>query len=146
MDSQNIVPTEAVETMPTAAEIPVSVIPSEGYMQQSWFEMIQNFFVGYPMWAVELGVFGVGGLLVGFLFKGIGRFLVLLAILGISIAVILHYTQVVVLPVAKIKTLLGLRDVFSIQEGFQVFAAWSREHLIALLSLIVGLLLGWKLG
>lgn len=124
----------------------VTSIPSESSMQQSWFQMIQNFFVGYPTWAVEVGVFGVGGLLIGFLFRSIGRLLVLLAILGIAIAVILHYTHVIILPVTKIKIFLGLQDVSTIQEGFQVFATWSREHLVALLSLIVGLLLGWTLG
>jgi len=151
MDVQNVAPaTEqiVVETQPALViEGAPAAMPMEGTMQQSWFEMAHNFFKdkGLPDWASEIAIFGFGCLLLGFLCRSFGRYLVILLLAVVALAVGLHYAQVITLPVAHLQAFFGVSGL-SLQEVPAVFFAWAREHLISCVSAVVGFFIGWKLG
>ncbi len=133
------------EVAEAVAAIPVEVPMAQ--TSQSWYEMLRaQFPETVPAWALEVGVFGVGSFLLGFLFKCCGRLLTVALVVGIAVLLGLHYSNVMPLDVTYWKALLGLADVTAFQEVPAVFFAWGKEHVVACVSVVVGFMLGWKLG
>ena len=157
MNAEQVAIQTPVETTPTTpvpietaanapATMPVETVTTEPTMPQSWFESAQKFLEGYlPTWTSELLVFGLAFFLLGFLLKSFGRVLVFTIIAGIIVVAILHYVHVISLDMELIRHWLGI-DKTTLQEAPGAFIGWSREHLIAVVSAIVGFLVGWKLG
>lgn len=138
------VPVEAAANAPVT--MPVEGMTTEPTMPQSWFESAQKFLEGYlPAWASELLVFGLAFFLLGFLLKSFGRILVFTIIAGIIVVAILHYAHVISLDMELIRHWLGIGKT-TLQEAPGAFVSWARGHIIAVISAIVGFLVGWKLG
>lgn len=138
-------PVEAVTTTPVPAPVE-GAIGAEPSMPQSWFEAAQKFLDQYmPAWASELVVFGLAFFLLGFLLKIFGRMLIFTLIAGILVVAILHYAHVIALDMEVVRLWLGIGKT-TLQEIPGTFLAWTRGHIIAVVSAIVGFLLGWTVG
>lgn len=146
---------EDMSVMPQAermAEVPVTNAPVEMVVEevpmrvpslaQGWFEQLQEKFPGYPSWALELVVFGLGALIAGFLLKCCGRFVAMVFIALVVVLAVLHYAHIMPFNFA----FFGLQDIHSLNELFQACFAWGKAHVIACVSAVVGFLIGWKLG
>jgi len=131
-----------VSTM-TDATTPVA---SEAMMQKNWYEIVSSYFEGYPAWAVEVAVFGVGALVLGFLCKTVGRYLFFAGVAAALLLVVLSHMQVVSINMMQVKQFLGIQDIASLQDLGTVLVEWGKVHVIAVVSLIFGFILGWKLG
>lgn len=138
-------PVETVAAAPMTTPVD-GVIAAEPTSPQSWFESAQKFLEGYmPAWASELLVFGLAFFLLGFLLKSFGRMLVFTILAGLIVVAILHYAHVISLDMELIKHWIGMGTA-SLQEVPGLFFAWAKMHVIAVVSAIVGFLVGWKLG
>jgi uncharacterized membrane protein (Fun14 family) len=111
-----------------------------------WFESIRAKLHGYPEWAVEVGVYGVVGLLIGFGLKNFGRALIL-GILGAAVIIwVLSTLHIIAVDIAQLKTYLGLSSVANLDDAIKVAIAWFQAHSRAGIALVVGFFLGWVLG
>ncbi len=132
-------------TSSVAVETPVA--PMENVTSsQGWLDVIKERFNSQEPWAIELVIFGLGGFVAGFLLKNFGRIaLILLAIAVVSILG-LHYTHLYDMPFEKLQALLGISDVNTLQDIITMKIAWAKDHPVAIVSGVVGLLVGWKVG
>ena len=136
---------ENIGTVPTVVDI-AAPVANEAIVQRNWYEIVSGHFEGYPTWAVEVGIFGVGALVLGFLCKTIGRYLFFAVIAAALLLFALSYTHVVSINMLQVKQFLGIQDIASLQDLGTVLLAWGRVHVVAVISLVVGFILGWKLG
>lgn len=116
-------------------------------MEQSLIERGAAFLKskGLPPWAVEVSLFGGIFVVLGYLFKSFGRWLVFLILAGIAALAVIHYAQLMELPLEHWKTLAGIQGV-EYTELPHIFTSWAREHTIACISAVIGFIVGWKLG
>jgi uncharacterized membrane protein (Fun14 family) len=106
------------------------------------WETIREHFSEYPTWVPEVGLAAFLGLVLGFLVRVVGRYLlVALLVLGVT-GVVLHYTSVVTFHTETVEALLGFSRVPTLQETGQFM--W--DHLAATLTAVVAFMLGWRLG
>jgi uncharacterized membrane protein (Fun14 family) len=113
---------------------------------QGWFEAIKERFNSQEPWAIELIVFGLGGFVAGFLLKNFGK--IALIILAVTVAVIvgLHYTDMYHVPFENLQAFVGVSDFNSFQTIINAKMIWCKDHPVAVVSLVIGLLVGWKVG
>jgi len=159
MEAQNMAPEvlvegAAVETVvPVAAgdavvtDVAAEVVMPEAGMSQNWFERASEFLAskGLPGWAIEVTVFGVTSLILGFLFKSFGRYLALLVLLLIAVGVGMHYANFMPEYLMQAKQFIGIESL-ALQDAPMTFVAWAKVHYIACVSAVVGFFIGWKLG
>jgi|GEM_PF-6749427 uncharacterized membrane protein (Fun14 family) len=138
MDSQSV-DTIAV---PEVVETPVAA-PE---MSSNWLDSIKERFSGQEPWAVELVVFGLGGFVAGFLLKNFGKLLLLLLAAALIVVLALHYTHVNEMPFEQLQALLGISSFQNVQDIITVKIAFCKEHPVALVSGVVGMMVGWKVG
>jgi hypothetical protein len=143
MDAQNIT---AVAT-PVAVETEIPALPMENGMEQSLLERANDFLKskGLPPWAIEVTVFGGIFVILGYLFKSFGRWLLFLLLAVVAAIVVLHYAHIASMPLEKLTVLAGVKDI-ALQDMPNVFVAWAREHVISCISAVIGFFVGWKLG
>lgn len=113
----------------------------------NWFERVSAYLTekGLPGWAIEVSVFGLLGAIFGFLAKTIGRPFGILLLVAIGALIVLHYAHVAPETVTDIEQFLGVHDM-SWADAPQVVVNWARAHVIACVSTLVGIVIGWKLG
>ena len=115
-------------------------------MELSWYTLLRRQFQGYPDWAVDLGIFGIVFLIIGFLAKTFGR-LFALALLGLLIFVAAaHYFNFAPMFLAELKTFFGVADVQLLGDIPMMFMDWARAHIFACLGGVLGFVVGYKLG
>jgi len=128
----------AVET-PVAPVAPVT-------SAQGWLDAIKERFSTQEPWAIELVVFGLGGFVAGFLLKNFGKLALMLLAVALVVIVGLHYTHVTEIPFEKLQAFLGISDLNTVQDIINMKIAWAKDHPVAIVSGVVGLLVGWKVG
>ena len=110
------------------------------------WETLETKLKNYPEWLVDIAIYGIAAMILGFIVKNFGRVL-FFAVFGIIVVMwFLHYTDFIVVNIARLKSLIGLSGVESLDAAFRVWCEWARMHLAACAALVVGFLLGWKLG
>jgi uncharacterized membrane protein (Fun14 family) len=131
-----------IATTPVAVEAPVAPAMSS----QGWLETIKERFSSQEPWAIELVVFGLGGFVAGFLLKNFGRIALILLAVAVVAVLGLHYTHVYNMPFERVQAFLGISDLNTFQDIITMKIAWGKEHPVAIISAVVGLLVGWKVG
>lgn len=115
-------------------------------METNWFETIKTKLQNYPEWVFDVGVFGLVGFVVGFVFKNFGKVLLFGAI-GLIIGLgILHYAHIISVNMNQIKDILGLAAANTIDDGVRIYSDWARLHIVGLLAAAVSFCIGWKVG
>lgn len=90
---------------------------------------------------IYVSCFGVG-FLVGVLFKRYGKWIISISAAVVLALALLQYFDFITIHQDNIRLVLGLDDT----QGFDVLVERSKEYLIELGVVLVGLLLGFKLG
>lgn len=116
-------------------------------MEKSLIERASEFLKskGLPPWAIEVTLFGGIFVVLGYLFKSFGRWLAFLLLAAVAAVAVIHYANLMELPIEQWKTLAGIQGV-ALADLPMAFAAWAREHTIACISAVIGFIVGWKLG
>lgn len=128
-----------------ALETPVApVAPTSS--AQGWLDSIKERFSSQEPWAIELVVFGLGGFVAGFLLKNFGKLALIVLAVALVLIVGLHYTHVYDMPFEKLQAFLGISDLTTVQDIINMKIAWAKDHPVAIVSGVVGLLVGWKVG
>lgn len=112
---------------------------------QGWLDTLQEKFNTQP-WVIELIVFGLGGFVAGFLIKNFGRMALIIAVVLLVATMVLHYTHVYDMPFEQLQLFLGVNEMGSVQDMLNAKMTWCQEHSVAVVSGIVGILAGWKVG
>lgn len=112
---------------------------------QGWLDTLQEKFNTQP-WVIELIVFGLGGFVAGFLIKNFGRMALIIAVVLLVATMVLHYTHVYDMPFEQLQLFLGVNEMGSVQDMLNAKMTWCQEHPVAVVSGIVGILAGWKVG
>lgn len=95
---------------------------------------------------IEVSAYLVIGFISGFLIKKYGRFvIVILLVAGLSMGVLAHF-NVITIDWVKIKMLLGISEIHTLDNVRQVYSAWIKEHIVAIISVIIGFLIGHRAG
>jgi hypothetical protein len=90
---------------------------------------------------VYVSCFG-GGFLVGVLFKRYGKWIVSISAAVILALALLQYFDFITIHQNNIRAVIGLEDA----QGFDFLVEQSKNYLVELGVIIVGLLVGFKLG
>ncbi|MGC2310217.1 MAG: FUN14 domain-containing protein [Candidatus Babeliaceae bacterium] len=110
-----------------------------------WFTALQNKLKDYPSWVLDICLYGIFGLVIGFLCKNIGRYL-FFGVLGmIAFLWILNTAGFATIDTARIKDFLGLSSIQTIDDLLHMYIEWVRAHLIGCIAFIIAFFCGWKL-
>ncbi|HVW98971.1 MAG TPA: FUN14 domain-containing protein [Candidatus Babeliaceae bacterium] len=124
----------------------LNVLEKQISMHPQWFEAIRSKLQGYPEWAVEVGTYGVIGLLLGFVAKNFGKSLIMVILAASVMLWALSALNLITVDVSQLKGYLGLSSVANLDEGIRLVIDWFKAHSRASMALVVGLFLGWVLG
>lgn len=137
--------TPAVPTTPVQPITPPAVESSEGICH-SVSAKVNHFFSGLPTYASDILMFGPLGMLFGFLAKVMGRYFVFALLVALIAAwVAIHY-GVITFDEEKLKALLGMSPSITFSDVMNMLFAWMKEHVAGCVAMIVGFIIGWKLG
>lgn len=135
------------ESMDATSVTNVPEMPMGMSMEQSLLERASDFLKskGLPPWAVEVTLFGGIFVILGYLFKSFGRWLLFLLLAVVAAIAILHYAHIASMPLEKLQILAGIQGI-ALPDMPHLFVAWAREHVISCVSAVIGFFVGWKLG
>jgi uncharacterized membrane protein (Fun14 family) len=102
----------------------------------------------HKQFLIELSIFFVAGLVLGFIIKRYLKYILLLVLFVVTL-VILDQFNIINIGVnwPKIQDLLNIRPGFTLDEGMlATYVAWIQANVWAVLSTSLGFLIGLKLG
>lgn len=115
-------------------------------MQQSWYVLLSKQFKAYPSWAVDLGIFGIVFLILGFLVKSFGRYFFLCLLAVVAALAAAYYFDFAPGFLTELKEFLGLHDMQVLGDIPAIFIAWAREHALACIAAVLGFIVGYTIG
>lgn len=86
------------------------------------------------------------GFLVGVALKRYGKWVVGILLAAILIMSLLYYFELIFFHTVKIRTLIGLQEVHSLDDAFVILQNKIQALWIELMLIIVAILVGFKLG
>jgi len=97
---------------------------------------------------IDIGVYGAIGFIVGFLLKKYSEYFISLVLLIIGLVVLQQFDYISLsLNSLKIHDALGLQDMPMVGDAYgSLLWEWMRTHVVSTSSLIVGFLVGLKIG
>lgn len=110
-----------------------------------WMQAIKSRLHDYPEWVVEAGVSGLVGLIIGFVARNFGRFLVLFIICAVITVFMLEQTNIIAVKAPGLRALLSDPDG-TVVAWFNGIITFARDRIFVTIALIVGFLFGWRLG
>ncbi len=112
----------------------------------SWYEAFKTKLAGYPAFLPDIIIGLPAGLILGFLLKSLGRFLVIGLLVTAAVLWIADYFNVITIHQGEIESLLGMQPFHSVSEFGSFASQFIKNHVAASISFFVGFLLGWRLG
>lgn len=86
------------------------------------------------------------GLIVGFLYKRIGRQLVFAILACVVLLWVLSHFDFITIHMDNFKELIGVSTNDTVGNVFEMFGSWVKEHVAQVIAGIIGLYLGSKVG
>lgn len=115
------------------------------HLGELW-ERINAIFAGYPAWVSQSLVGLFSGLIFGFIFRIMGRMALMIMIAAIVVGFGLHYFGIVTFNTQPVLNFLGMDQWPSASEFVTNSFSWCETHIIACVAIILGFIVGWKLG
>jgi len=112
----------------------------------SWFEALQQKFGAIPPVVGEIIIFAPLGILLGFLSKILGRYLVVGVVLAFVLLWAADQFHLVTLHMSEIKAFFGVHGIASIGDWWRALLSWAQAHIVGCLALVAGFITGWRLG
>lgn len=116
----------------------------------SWLKQAQTavgtFFGQLPVYAADILIFGPLGIFLGFLFKTLGRYLLIGLFSAAVIVWFADYMQIITVHQAQVQAFFGGHQLNSLHDVGTLAMAVMREHIAAVFAALIGFILGWKLG
>ena len=112
----------------------------------SWWEAFETKLKDYPAWLIDVSIFGIAGIIAGYVIKNFGKLLLLAGLALVIILWLFNYLDLLTPNIQRLKELLGIASASGCSEVLHIWSEWARMHLAACGALIVGFLVGWKLG
>jgi len=113
---------------------------------QDLMETVRSSLSDYKTWLPEVALYGGVAFLVGFLVKNFWRFIILSSLVILTVVLLLNFTGVMTVTLQQVMTTINVTDVTTVQELYTAVIGWSKTHVIGAVSMVVGFLVGWKLG
>lgn len=114
--------------------------------ETSKMDAMRTYFSNYQTWLTEVAIYGGISFLVGFLFKNFGRYIVGGLLIAVAVIVGLNYAGATAITLQQVTQALGLANIESVQQLYTTATAWATTHVMGAVSVVIGFLLGWKLG
>jgi uncharacterized membrane protein (Fun14 family) len=111
-----------------------------------WYEVLKSKLAGYPVFLPDIIIGFPIGLVVGFLLKTLGRYLFIGILLTAGLLWLADYFNLITIHQGEVEAMLGMQPFHSFNEFFSFISQVAKEHVAGVVSLIVGFLLGWRLG
>jgi len=98
--------------------------------------------------AIDVGLYGAIGFIIGFLLKRYSEYFISLVLLVLGLIVLQQFDYIsLVVNSAKIHEVLGLQEMpFGSNAWSSLLSEWIRSHMVSFLSLVVSFLIGLKVG
>lgn len=107
---------------------------------------VKEYFKGYPEWVSEAVVGAFLGLIAGFLFRTVGRYMVVAIVTLGATGFILHYLGLTTFHSESLVKIFGVDSLPALGDLFSYAFAWMKGHLAPCMTTILGFILGWRLG
>jgi hypothetical protein len=114
--------------------------------KQSWMNSIQEYFSDYRTWLTDIVIMGGAALITGVLLKNFGRYILGGILVAVITVLALNYSGLIAITFADILAKIGFTGVTSPAEFATALLDWMKLHIVGTISIIVGFVLGWKLG
>jgi len=86
------------------------------------------------------------GFISGFLVKKYGRYVVCAVLIaGLSIWGLEHL-NIITIDWARAKDVIGVSDTQTVQSLWGIYIAWVKEHIFAAAGVVIGFLVGYRVG
>jgi uncharacterized membrane protein (Fun14 family) len=97
---------------------------------------------------IDVGLYGAIGFIVGFLLKKYSEYFISLAMLIVGLVVLQQFDYIsLTINTTKLHNALGLQESFIAGDAYgSLLWSWMRSHVISSSSLVVGFLIGLKVG
>lgn len=97
---------------------------------------------------IDIGIYGAIGFITGFLLKKYSEYFIAAALLLIGVAILQQFDYVAVsFNMQKIHGMLGFPYIPMVSIGYgQLLLEWTKSNIPAVTSLVVGFLVGLKIG
>ncbi len=119
---------------------------TEPLVPTSWFEAMQLRFGSTPSALTEIIIFVPLGILIGFLSRILGRYLIVGIIAALVILWFGDRFNLLTLHMEEIKIFFGVEEASSIPDLWEAMVTWAEGHVPGCLSLAIGFVMGWQLG
>jgi hypothetical protein len=117
----------------------------------SWFDHVKNFwsdlvarFNTSSFDIVQILLYGGVAFIAGFLVNRYFRSLFLGILLSVAFIVFLHYSQIILIDMTKLKALLGITSDHSLEWYLSEALNWIKNNVILSLSAFFGFMIGYK--
>jgi hypothetical protein len=114
--------------------------------KQSWMSAIQDYFNNYQVWLVDIVFMGGAALIAGVLLKNFGKYILGGLLVAAVTILALNYSGLIALTFTDILAKIGFAGVTSPSEFITSLFEWMKLHMVGAISIVVGFMLGWKLG
>ena len=112
----------------------------------SFFESIVEKIHEAPSYMQDVVFFAPVGLLVGFLCKNFGRFVLITVLIVAAVICVSSYFNIIMIDIARMKAMFGLQEVASWADFQDYVLQWVYEHSIGCVVFVIACVIGWKLG
>jgi len=114
--------------------------------KQSWINTVRDYFSDYHEWLTDIVILGGAAVVTGVLLKNFGRYILGGLLVAVVTILALNYSGLISLTFSDILGKIGLGGVNSLQDFVVTLADWMKVHIVGTVSIIVGFVIGWKLG
>lgn len=111
-----------------------------------WWYLVQAQLSHYPVWLMQVTLFGLSGLIAGFIAKNFGKMLIYTVIGVILLLWLLSYLNYISINSVAFKDLFGVTSAHSIDDIIRIYGKWAHEHMVGCIAGAISFLLGWRLG
>jgi uncharacterized membrane protein (Fun14 family) len=111
-----------------------------------WYETLRAKLAGYPEPVIDGIIFASLGFVLGFLLKTLGRQLIVALLIAVVLFWAADYFHVITIHAQDLHTFLGIPSFGSFEEFKNVIIGWVQAHTVGAIALVIGCLLGWRLG
>lgn len=111
-----------------------------------WHDLLKTKLAGYPAYLPDIIIGFPLGFVIGFLFKTFGRFLIIGLIVTAAVLWLADYMNFITIHRSQVESLVGMQPFHSFQDLYNYMVTMVREHVAGFIALVIGFLLGCKLG
>ena len=94
----------------------------------SWLDTLRMKLADYPSWIIDIGVYGISGIALGFIAKKMGKLFFWALAFVLVLLILAHYANSQIVNVVLLKQFLNMSAISSFEGFFQQLGDLFQQH------------------